>query len=339
INKARNWWKARENLVTLPRGSLSLSSRLSSGRTRSNVKALPGRGRRQSEWVKWIYPHLLSEFDRLRKAGLKFDSLLLKHVAQLGKEKIESIERQVAYHLGQLQREFASGELDENCVENIDETHFVIDFDNGRTLGFIGETQIRYADVVSGGEGMTMVVRISGGQNARVLPPMMIFTNSAGNYPIRGVPDNVDGVSYRTGPKGWMSKKKFREYLTEPRAMRKDWKGRKKHIFLDNCSGHLSNDECPQELLELKAELRYLSANATDLCQPADSFVIAKIKDVWAQKWNQRKIDLIEGGKWQNNKRNDGSWSGKLRNPGKSFFLHLATETIREVNSKKMKTI
>ncbi|DAZ96362.1 TPA: hypothetical protein N0F65_008012 [Lagenidium giganteum] len=43
----------------------------------------------------------------------------------------------------------------------------MIDFDTGKTLGFVGEKSIKYADVVSGGEGMTMVVRISGGSTAR----------------------------------------------------------------------------------------------------------------------------------------------------------------------------
>jgi hypothetical protein len=35
--------------------------------------------------------------------------------------------------------------------------------DNGCTLGFRGNTIVKYADVVFGGDSMTMVVRISGG--------------------------------------------------------------------------------------------------------------------------------------------------------------------------------
>lgn len=50
--------------------------------------------------------------------------------------KTEFIERCVAYHIGVLAREFRNGLLDENLVENIDETHFIINMDNGRTLGF-----------------------------------------------------------------------------------------------------------------------------------------------------------------------------------------------------------
>lgn len=72
-------------------------------------------------------------------------------------------------------------------MDSIDETHFVIDFDNGKTIGFSGGTQVKYADVVSGGDGMTMIVHISGGPIALIIPPTMISTNSNGSYDICGV--------------------------------------------------------------------------------------------------------------------------------------------------------
>jgi hypothetical protein len=121
---------------------------------------------------------------------------------QLSAEKVAGIERQVASHLGELQRGFESGIYDENTMENIDETHFVVDFDNVKTLGFGGENKVKYADVVSGGDGMTMVVRISGGPSAHLLPPMMIFSNDARSYPIRGVSNDVDGVCLSHGTEG-----------------------------------------------------------------------------------------------------------------------------------------
>jgi hypothetical protein len=120
----------------------------------------------------------------------------------LGKEL--QIEMQAAHHLGVLQRGFQTGIFDENLIVNIDETHFVVNVDNGRTLGFRGDTTVKYADVVSGGDSMTMVVRISGGRRSLIEAPMLIFTNGNGTYPIRGLDDNIPGVSYRTGPKGWM---------------------------------------------------------------------------------------------------------------------------------------
>ena len=85
------------------------------------------------------------------------------------------IGKEVAYHLGFVAREFRSGRLDEDDVSNADETHFVINIDNHRTLGICGEAEIRCSDVVSGAEGMAMIVRISGGRDARIEGPMMVF--------------------------------------------------------------------------------------------------------------------------------------------------------------------
>jgi hypothetical protein len=85
---------------------------------------------------------------------------------QLSPEKTAEMERAVAAHLGLLKRGFDTGDLDEDQVENRDETHFVVYMDNGRKLSEIGEKNVKYADVVSGavgGMGMTMFVRLSHG--------------------------------------------------------------------------------------------------------------------------------------------------------------------------------
>ena len=56
----------------------------------------------------------------------------------------------------------------------MDETHFVISFDNRRTLGFRGDETVKYADVISGVEGMIMIVHITGGASSRIGTPMLI---------------------------------------------------------------------------------------------------------------------------------------------------------------------
>ena len=68
------------------------------------------------------------------------------------------IQQTIAFHMGELQRGFIQGDLYDDLVENVDETHFIVNMDNGRTLGFRGDDDVKYADVVSGGLGMTMVV-------------------------------------------------------------------------------------------------------------------------------------------------------------------------------------
>lgn len=91
--------------------------------------------------------------------------------AQTGKlmvspEKQASIEKEVAYHLGFVAREFRSGRLDEDNWSNADETHFVINMDNHQTLVVCDEAEVNNSDVVAGEEEMTMIVRISGERDA-----------------------------------------------------------------------------------------------------------------------------------------------------------------------------
>ena len=55
---------------------------------------------------------------------------------------------QTTYHLDVLQRGFESGLFDKNLMKNVDETHFVVNLDNGGTLGFKGDTSIKYVAVI-----------------------------------------------------------------------------------------------------------------------------------------------------------------------------------------------
>ncbi len=59
------------------------------------------------------------------------------------------IEGNVAFHLEQLHRLFENGNLDENMVENVDETHYIFNMDDHETLGVRGVKKVSYADVVS----------------------------------------------------------------------------------------------------------------------------------------------------------------------------------------------
>jgi hypothetical protein len=87
--------------------------------------------------------------------------------------------------------------------------------------------------------------------------------------------------------------------------------------------------------LKANTELRYFPPCATDLVQPADSFVISKIKDEWTRLWEAGKVRMIKNGDWSDTVRMNGSWSGKLKNPGKCFLLELTARTVRAVNAMR----
>ncbi|OWY97242.1 hypothetical protein PHMEG_00032280 [Phytophthora megakarya] len=256
---------------------------------------------------------------------------------QLSPQKQLQIEKEVAFHMGTLKRGFESGEFTNEQMVNMDETHFIVDMDNGKTLSFKGDEHVSYADVVAGSTGMTMVVLLLGGTSAKIGTPMMIFSNASCSYPIRGVPDKVPGVAYRTAQKGFMTSKVFAQWLGESRVIRRLPRQQKMIIWADNYSGHTLTEQANTELSRLNAEVRAFPANATHLVQPADSFVISKIKDAWTKRWEAKKVEMIRAGEWQNTVRSDGSWSGALRNPGKTFYLQLAADAVRDVNAQRTK--
>lgn len=59
--------------------------------------------------------------------------------------------------------------------------------ENGQRLGFYGEEEVKYADILSGGEDFTMAARLSGGRDAMIETPFTLFQNKHSNYPIRDV--------------------------------------------------------------------------------------------------------------------------------------------------------
>ena len=94
--------------------------------------------------------------------------------------------------------------------------------DNGYTLGFQGDTSVKYTDVVVEGDAMTMVVHIFGGRRFTIKATMVIFINNNNNYSIHTLDDYVPEVSYHTSPKDWMDQSLFFQYFMELQAYQPD---------------------------------------------------------------------------------------------------------------------
>lgn len=107
----------------------------------------------------------------------------------------------MARHLRQLKRAFPNGELDGNSVENAEESLFVSSLDNGKPSKFIGSSKVKYADAVSRGKSITVVVRITGGQRAAISPSMLVFKKMFRSHPNCRAVHSVPGVFYCTSPK------------------------------------------------------------------------------------------------------------------------------------------
>lgn len=73
---------------------------------------------------------------------------------QLSPIKKAFIEIEVVYCKGTVGKDIRSGLVNENDVENADETHFLVNGDNGRTFRFCGDPNVKYADVSVAGKGL-----------------------------------------------------------------------------------------------------------------------------------------------------------------------------------------
>ena len=69
----------------------------------------------------------------------------------------------VTFHLGTLLQGFFSSAYKKNYTKNVDETYFVINMDNGKTLGFRGDEKVKDIKIVFDREATMMVVEVSRG--------------------------------------------------------------------------------------------------------------------------------------------------------------------------------
>jgi hypothetical protein len=85
--------------------------------------------------------------------------------------------------------------------------------------------------------------------------------------------------------KGWIDRRVFCEWLKEDRVVRRDPYGREQVTFMDNVAGHKALENIENEVKRAEMEtvmtgklidIRFLPANSTDLCQPADTGIIQK---------------------------------------------------------------
>ena len=103
-------------------------------------------------------------------------------------------------HIGCLQRLFESKLQDENSVENIDETHFIFNMDNGKITAIL-EAKVNYSDMVSVCDGFTVFLKLRGGAYVKLMQAFLIFKNRDRNYPMTNLSDSIETVPYRTLPR------------------------------------------------------------------------------------------------------------------------------------------
>ena len=85
----------------------------------------------------------------------------------------------------------------------------------------------------------------------------------------------------------------FAEFFADPRAFQANIHGRRKLVWVDNCTGHNITPRLTVVLEASHSALKYLPPCSTHLYQPADTFIISKVKDAWTRRWKAKKTKLI----------------------------------------------
>lgn len=86
-------------------------------------------------------------------------------------------------------------------------------------------------------------------------------------------------VPYRTGLKGWMSRRVFDEAMNEDRFITADSDDNDQVIFLENASCHGETEDLMESLSNINTSLQFLSPNTTQKVQPLDTGILKAFKD------------------------------------------------------------
>lgn len=81
---------------------------------------------------------------------------------QVSSKKEDFTSQKSAIFLEKVTREIRSDSLREGKIQNVGETHFVINVDNGRTIDFCGIENVNYLDVAFSEKRVAMLVYLLG---------------------------------------------------------------------------------------------------------------------------------------------------------------------------------
>lgn len=109
-----------------------------------------------------------------------------------------------------------------------------------------GDHDVKFYDVVGGGEGMTIMVLLSSPPENSIFPPMLIFQNRNSSYPIRGIAHKkqVYRIELVQTP-GWIAFFGAAIGTTCPSSIA----GRKERVtVMDNASDHALTEDVRKDL-------------------------------------------------------------------------------------------
>lgn len=112
-----------------------------------------------------------------------------------------------------------------------------------------------------------MIVRLSGGQDPQIELHVLIFKKRDRSSTIRGIPDNLPGLAYQSGPEGWMDQPVICQCLNEPSSVKRLPNNTLFDLFFANCSGHNIDENILNAVKNLRKTVHSFSLNQIDMVQ------------------------------------------------------------------------
>lgn len=139
---------------------------------------------------------------------------------KLGPEKDLAAQVDVATTLGIVCNLLTDVVLNENCHKLADEMDLSFSVDNRQKVILFGTDSIKYANVGTGGECFTIIIRNEGEGESRIAPPILVFQNEDRSSLIRNLPDYVYRVTYSRGLEEYIHCTVMSNFLSQTRVIR-----------------------------------------------------------------------------------------------------------------------
>lgn len=246
------------------------------------------------------------------------------------RKQIDLEDKLVAYHLGCMKRLYERGAVAEESVHVLAPLHFVLNTTTGKSLGFGEQPHLEFTEMMQGARPMTMLLTITGGKDAKVLKPFVVFQDPQRKYPLQGVPDDNQEVTYRTSPSGWVDPQVLASFFEGNTVL--GGPNEKPLLFLEPSIWLPFERQLPTAMKDANLDLRYLPKHSAGVLQPMEIGIAQKVKEVWSEGWRDMKKQMIDLGIWNDEGRDA---SGRMFNAGPRFFLKLVTNAVESVNETK----
>lgn len=138
------------------------------------------------------------------------------------------------------------------------------------------------------------------------------FRYFSSNYLINGIPDDTEGVKYRSSPRGWMSQELFVNYFASPSIIELLNGNRTRGFWIDSIRAHIYTTELEMGLKTCRTKLKIFEPNCTTTAQPLDQLLPRCFKAQWRKKWYANRNCLVN--------QEQCSSRGWVRNSGKYFY-------------------